>query len=78
MQIKRKLPKVNRTLASRLLEEDENHDDQKGTDSTDNLNVPDKKTSKKKKSLTSEVLKDERFAPMFQNKVILTGTINRS
>ncbi|XP_075512811.1 uncharacterized protein LOC142548404 [Primulina tabacum] len=66
--IKRKLPKVNRTLASRLLEEDENHDDQKGTDGTDTLNVPDKKTSKKKKGLTREVLKDERFAPMFQNK----------
>ncbi|XP_073129344.1 uncharacterized protein [Henckelia pumila] len=66
--IKRKLPKVNRTLASRLLEEDEKLDDQKGTDNIDTLKVPDKKTSKKKKGLTSEVLKDERFTPMFENK----------
>ncbi|XP_051138848.1 uncharacterized protein LOC127256742 [Andrographis paniculata] len=67
--IKRKLPKVNRTLASRLLEEEEEQNDNKGTD--DGAEPPkksDAKKTKKKKALTSEVLKDDRFTSMFENK----------
>ncbi|KAK1273208.1 hypothetical protein QJS04_geneDACA022269 [Acorus gramineus] len=60
--IKRKLPKVNRVLAARLLEnEAEENKTQEVDDSTA------KKTSKKKK-LGSELLKDERFTAMFENK----------
>ncbi|XP_059667403.1 uncharacterized protein LOC132312873 [Cornus florida] len=61
--IKRKLPKVNRILAARLLENEEAENEKKDADSADT-----KKTSKKKKGLSSEVLKDERFAAMFENK----------
>lgn len=61
--IKRKLPKVNRVLAARLLENDEAENENKETDD----NEP-KKKSKKKKGLDGEVLKDERFAAMFENK----------
>lgn len=64
MQIKRKLPKVNRVLAARLLENDEAENENK--ESEDNES---KKKSKKKKGLDSEVLKDERFTAMFENKV---------
>lgn len=59
--IKRKLPKVNRTLAARILENEEAEDEKKDADNA-------KKTSKKKKGLSSDVLKDERFAAMFENK----------
>ncbi|KAK3440966.1 hypothetical protein EUGRSUZ_B01227 [Eucalyptus grandis] len=61
--IKRKLPKVNRVLAARLLENDEAENENKESDD----NEP-KKKSKKKKGLDGEVLKDERFAAMFENK----------
>ncbi|XP_056162338.1 uncharacterized protein LOC130136204 [Syzygium oleosum] len=61
--IKRKLPKVNRVLAARLLENDEAENENK--ESEDNES---KKKSKKKKGLDSEVLKDERFTAMFENK----------
>ncbi|CAA0838719.1 embryo sac development arrest 7 [Striga hermonthica] len=60
--IKRKLPKVNRTLAAKILEEEEEQNNKE----TDGAVA--KKTSKKKKGLTSEVLKDERFTSMFENK----------
>ncbi|KAL2226031.1 nucleolar protein 10 [Sesamum indicum] len=67
--IKRKLPRVNRALAARLLEEEEELNENKGTDDADVQKTSDaKKTSKKKKGLTSEVLKDERFTAMFENK----------
>ncbi|KAK4404777.1 Nucleolar protein 10 [Sesamum angolense] len=67
--IKRKLPKVNRALAARLLEEEEELNESKGADDADVQRTSDaKKTSKKKKGLTSEVLKDERFTAMFDNK----------
>ncbi|KAL0404824.1 UNVERIFIED_CONTAM: Nucleolar protein 10 [Sesamum radiatum] len=67
--IKRKLPKVNRALAARLLEEEEELNENKGADDADVQKTSDaKKTSKKKKGLTSEVLKDERFTAMFENK----------
>lgn len=63
LQIKRKLPKVNRVLAARLLEEEAENEskDEDGADA--------KKKSKKKNRLSSEILKDERFAAMFENKV---------
>ena len=34
-----------------------------------------RKTSKKKKGLTNEVLKDERFTAMFENKVFHRGSV---
>lgn len=61
-QIKRKLPRVNRLLAANLLEKDEA---EKG-DGEDNET---KRKSKKKKGLGVELLKDGRFAAMFENKV---------
>ena len=70
LQIKRKLPKVNRALAARLLEEEEELNENKGADDADV-----QKTSKKKKGLTSEVLKDERFTAMFENKVFHRGSV---
>ncbi|KAI8559179.1 hypothetical protein RHMOL_Rhmol04G0153000 [Rhododendron molle] len=61
--IKRKLPKVNRILAARLLEDEEAENERKDEDGADA-----KKKSKKRKRFSSEILKDERFAPMFENK----------
>ncbi|KAL7173884.1 hypothetical protein ACSBR2_033194 [Camellia fascicularis] len=61
--IKRKLPKVNRVLAARLLENEEAENEKKDEDGADA-----KKTSKKKKGLRSDDLKDERFAAIFENK----------
>ncbi|XP_030540849.1 nucleolar protein 10 [Rhodamnia argentea] len=61
--IKRKLPKVNRVLAARLLENDEAENENKESDDNEI-----KKKSKKKKGLNSEVFKDDRFAAMFENK----------
>ncbi|XP_027069093.1 uncharacterized protein [Coffea arabica] len=61
--IKRKLPKVNRGLAARLLEDEDAENEGRDIDNGDT-----KKTSKKKKGLTSEVMKDDRFAAMFENK----------
>ncbi|KAF7146569.1 hypothetical protein RHSIM_Rhsim04G0111000 [Rhododendron simsii] len=61
--IKRKLPKVNRVLAARLLEDEEAENERKDEDGADA-----KKKSKKKKRFSSEILKDERFAAMFENK----------
>ena len=66
LQIKRKLPKVNRGLAARLLEDEDAENEGRDIDNGDT-----KKISKKKKGLTSEVMKDDRFAAMFENKVIL-------
>ncbi|XP_060178277.1 uncharacterized protein LOC132608238 [Lycium barbarum] len=59
-QIKRKLPKVNRTLANSL--EDEEADNLK--EDVDGVDA--KKTSKKKKGLTSDIMKDERFKSIFE------------
>ncbi|XP_011101990.1 nucleolar protein 10-like [Sesamum indicum] len=61
---KRKLPKVNRALAARLLQEEEELNQNKGGDDADV-----QKTSNKKKGLMSDVLKDERFRAMFENKI---------
>lgn len=65
LQIKKKLPKVNRLLAARLLEKQEEEEAEKKLDDADMK----KKTSKKNKGLSSEILRDERFAAMFENKV---------
>ncbi|CAL8173038.1 unnamed protein product [Prunus armeniaca] len=62
--IKRKLPKVNRTLAKSILDNEDAENEIKGADSNET-----KKPSKKKKALGSEILKDERFGNMFENKV---------
>lgn len=64
MQLKRKLPKVNRGLAARILENAEAENECKDVD-----DIETKKKSKKKKGLGSDVFKDERFAAMFENKV---------
>ncbi|KAK2654321.1 hypothetical protein Ddye_014177 [Dipteronia dyeriana] len=61
--LKRKLPKVNRGLAARILENEDDGTERKDADENEN-----KKKSKKKKGLSSEVFKDERFADMFKNK----------
>lgn len=63
-QIKKKLPKVNRVLAKRLLEDEEIEATKKETDTVDP-----RKPNKKKKGLTSEVLQDERFTSLFNNEV---------
>lgn len=65
LQIKRKLPKVNRVLAARLLENEEAE-----TVNNDTVDADTKKKLKKKKGLTSEVMKDERFEAMFKNEVL--------
>lgn len=71
LQLKKRLPKVNRNLAARLLEEEDAQTENMEADGVDTLKTSDvKKTSKKKKGLTSEVLKDERFTEMFENKVL--------
>lgn len=66
--LKRKLPKSNRALAARLLEEEEEQDDKKDVDADAQRTSAAKKASKKKKGLTTEVLEDERFKPMFNDK----------
>ncbi|KAK9091762.1 hypothetical protein Sjap_024939 [Stephania japonica] len=59
--IKRKLPKVNRELAARILENE-------GTEEVEvKDDEGDKKNKKKKKGLDSGLMKDERFAAMFEN-----------
>lgn len=64
LQVKRKLPKVNRRLANQILEEEEAETEKKEEDVSKT-----KKASKKKKGLNSEIFKDERFANMFKNEV---------
>ncbi|KAK8955574.1 hypothetical protein KSP40_PGU002507 [Platanthera guangdongensis] len=63
--IKRKLPKVNRLLAARILENQEQGGEMAGADDP---NVK-KKSSKKNRGLTSDILKDDRFTAMFENQV---------
>ncbi|KAL6004521.1 hypothetical protein ACLOJK_005075 [Asimina triloba] len=62
--IKRKLPKVNRVLAARLLEDEEAQEGELENDDDTTA----KKKSKKRKGLSSELLKDGRFAMMFEDK----------
>lgn len=61
--IRKRLPKVNRVLAAQILENEEAAKDKPEDDDADN-----KKAPKKKKGLTSEVMKDERFSGMFEDK----------
>ncbi|KAJ6805235.1 nucleolar protein 10 [Iris pallida] len=61
--IKRRLPKVNRLLASRLLENEAVAEEVRDEDDPSTK----KKTSKKDKRLTTDILKDDRFAAMFEN-----------
>ncbi|GMY19372.1 nucleolar protein 10 [Fagus crenata] len=60
--IRKKLPKVNRELAARILENEEAVNERKDTEDNET-----KKTSKRKKGISSEIFKDERFADMFNN-----------
>lgn len=64
LQIRRKLPKVNRDLAARILETEEAENEKRDADDKEI-----KKASKKKKGLSSDVLEDERFTAMFSDKV---------
>ncbi|CAH9062544.1 unnamed protein product [Cuscuta europaea] len=60
--IKRKLPKVNKAFASKLLDNEE-------AEKVEGDGVDAKKASKKKKGPTSsEILEDQRFSAMFENK----------
>ncbi|EPS69213.1 hypothetical protein M569_05554, partial [Genlisea aurea] len=61
--IKSRLPKVNRTLAARILEEEQEHNNADKEDETEPV-----KKKGKKKGLSNEVFKDERFEAMFKNK----------
>ena len=63
LQIRKKLPKVNRQLAARILENEGAEDENKDAD------VEIMKTSKKKKVISSDIFKDERFAEMFRDEV---------
>ena len=65
LQIRKKLPKVNRTLAARLLESEEAENEKRDAGDDEN-----KKSSKKKKGLTMQDLQDERFKEIFTNKVL--------
>lgn len=65
LQVKRKLPKVNRRLANQILEEEEAETEKKDEEDVNKT----KKASKKKKGLSSEIFQDERFANMFKNEV---------
>ncbi|XP_017247710.1 uncharacterized protein LOC108218998 isoform X2 [Daucus carota subsp. sativus] len=60
--IKRTLPKVNRGIYKRLLEDEEAEINRKDADDADI-----KKKSKKKKGLPAEVMKDDRFGGIFKN-----------
>ncbi|KAJ9153240.1 hypothetical protein P3X46_026704 [Hevea brasiliensis] len=60
---RRRLPKVNRDLAARILENEEVENEKKDADENET-----KKPSKKKKGLSSELFQDERFASLFKNK----------
>ncbi|KAF5201558.1 Nucleolar protein [Thalictrum thalictroides] len=57
------LPKVNRGLAG-ILEREA----QEGEANDDDATVKQKKSSKRKKGLSTDILKDERFSEMFKNK----------
>ncbi|XP_042060684.1 nucleolar protein 10-like [Salvia splendens] len=66
--IKRKLPKVNRTLAARLLDAEKEQNDDKDADVAETQEKTGaKKGPKRKRGLTTEVLKDERFTSMFED-----------
>lgn len=70
LQIKRTLPKVNRGIYKRLLEDEEAEINRKDADDADI-----KKKSKKKKGLPAEVMKDDRFGGIFKNPVLHASII---
>ncbi|KAF6171216.1 hypothetical protein GIB67_001931 [Kingdonia uniflora] len=57
-----KLPKVNRTLAAKIRDDEESQDGGKDADANG------KRKPNKKRGLCSDVLEDKRFAAMFENK----------
>ncbi|XP_057735437.1 uncharacterized protein LOC130950854 [Arachis stenosperma] len=61
--IRKKLPKINRKLAARLLKSEEAENENRDAGDDEN-----KKSSKKKKGLIMEDLQDERFKAIFTNK----------
>lgn len=63
------MPKVNRRLAAQLHENEVAEDEKREAEDADT-----NKKSKKKKGLTTEIMKDERFSAMFENKVIIVFT----
>ncbi|GAU42504.1 hypothetical protein TSUD_101180 [Trifolium subterraneum] len=62
--IKRKLPKVNRGLASRLLETEDTENEKRDAVEDDKT----KKKSNKKKGISMQDLEDDRFKAIFTNK----------
>ncbi|KAL2626174.1 hypothetical protein AAZV13_07G096200 [Glycine max] len=62
--VRKKLPKVNRALAARLLETEEAENEKRDGDVDDGEA---KKASKKKKGLSMQDLQDERFKAIFTN-----------
>lgn len=58
--VRKKLPKVNRALAARLLESEEAENEKRDADDDET-----KKASKKKKGLNMQDLQDERFKALF-------------
>lgn len=64
LQIQKRLPKVNRLLAARLHQEEEEEEEMANTD-----DIGAKKKSKKNKGLNTEILRDTRFAAIFEDKV---------
>lgn len=67
MQVRKKLPKVNRALAARLLETEEAENEKRDEDADDGET---KKASKKKKGLSMQDLQDDRFKAIFTNEVL--------
>ncbi|KAG6486531.1 hypothetical protein ZIOFF_055107 [Zingiber officinale] len=61
--IQKRLPKVNRLLAARLHQEEE---EEEGMAEIDDIGA--KKKSKKNKGLNTEILRDTRFAAIFEDK----------
>jgi ribosome biogenesis protein ENP2 len=66
LQIKRKLPKVNRGLATRLLETEDTENEKRDAVEDDKT----KKKSAKKKGISMQDLEDDRFKAIFTNKVL--------
>lgn len=60
---------MNRRLAAQLHENEVAEDEKREAEDADT-----NKKSKKKKGLTAEIMKDERFSAMFENKVIIVFT----
>lgn len=65
LQVRKKLPKVNRALAARLLESEEVENEKRDGDDDET-----KKASKKKKGLSMQDLQDERFKAIFTDEVL--------